>query len=140
MTETENVKDTKTIPFYPDHLNTEIRVAWILIGLALIVGILASFFPIGLEDPADPMVTPPHTKPEWYFLFLYEILKINSVFGVTILPPVWVSIIMVGLVLFILVPFLSKKTDSKKGMIVRASGSALFLIFVVYFTLKGWFS
>ena len=140
MSETEKTKETKTIPFYPDHLNTEIRVVWILVGLTVIIGILAMFFPVGLEDPADPMVTPPHTKPEWYFLFLYEILKINTVFGITVLPPVWVSIIMVGLVLLVLIPFFSKKTDSKKQMVYRAAGSALFMLFVLFFTIKGFLS
>lgn len=140
MSENEKTKESKTIPFYPDHLNTEIRVVWILVGLAVLIGSLAMFFPVGLEAPADPMVTPPHTKPEWYFLFLYEILKINTVLGVTILPPVWVSIIMIGLVLLILVPFLSKKTDSKRQMIFRAGGSVIFMLFVLFFTFKGWSS
>ena len=26
-------------------------------------------------DPADPMVTPAHIYPEWYFLWSYEVLR-----------------------------------------------------------------
>lgn len=41
---------------------------------------LALFSPNLLGDPenftpANPLVTPPHIKPEWYFLFAYAILR-----------------------------------------------------------------
>nr|CAI38783.1 cytochrome b [Ascaphus truei] len=41
---------------------------------------LALFMPNALGDPdnftpANPLVTPPHIKPEWYFLFAYAILR-----------------------------------------------------------------
>ena len=140
MSETQNTKETKTIPFYPDHLKTEAMVALGFMGIIVIIGIIAMFSPVGLEAPADPMVTPEHTKPEWYFLFLYEILKIDSIFGISIAPEVWVSIIMIAIVLFLLLPFFSKKTDNKKQMIIRAAASAVFMVFVIFFTIKGWIS
>nr|YP_009543757.1 cytochrome b [Schizocardium brasiliense]AXY64144.1 cytochrome b [Schizocardium brasiliense] len=41
---------------------------------------LALFFPVALGDPenftpANPLVTPVHIQPEWYFLFAYAILR-----------------------------------------------------------------
>ena len=27
-------------------------------------------------NPADPLVTPPHIVPEWYFLFAYTVLRV----------------------------------------------------------------
>ena len=41
---------------------------------------LAFFFPFVLGDPdnfneANPIVTPVHIQPEWYFLFAYAILR-----------------------------------------------------------------
>ncbi len=62
------------MPFFPNYILDEI-IAWYVMLAALIV--LASLFPAGLEEPADPLRTPAHTKPEWYFLFLYQGLKVH---------------------------------------------------------------
>nr|AAA31884.1 cytochrome b [Lamna nasus] len=48
--------------------------------LLLLLGILTLLLPNLLGDaenfiPANPLVTPPHIKPEWYFLFAYAILR-----------------------------------------------------------------
>nr|NP_542468.1 cytochrome b [Lepidosiren paradoxa]AAL55248.1 cytochrome b [Lepidosiren paradoxa] len=48
--------------------------------LMLLLIILSLFSPNLLSDPenftpANPLVTPPHIKPEWYFLFAYAILR-----------------------------------------------------------------
>jgi len=133
MAETSQNKKTVTIPFYPNHLKTEIRVIWILVGLAFLVGALALFSPVGLEEPADPMVTPQHVKPEWYFLGLYQLLKyIPKTVGV-LLPIIGVLIIFVW-------PFLDKKTDSKKQMRVRVIGSAIFMAVLIVMTFWGGLS
>jgi len=60
-------------PFYPHYILDEV-IAWAAI-LAVIV-VLASVLPAGLEEKADPLVTPQHVKPEWYFLAVYQLLKI----------------------------------------------------------------
>jgi quinol-cytochrome oxidoreductase complex cytochrome b subunit len=73
MTESEIQKEPESIPFYPDHVSTEFRVVVAMVIIAVVVGILGLFFPVGLGEPADPMNTPAHAKPEWYFLFLYPI-------------------------------------------------------------------
>uniref|UniRef100_A0AAU8HNB0 Cytochrome b n=1 Tax=Rhinella sp. Western Amazonia TaxID=3090810 RepID=A0AAU8HNB0_9NEOB len=54
-----------------------------IFGFALMLALLAllsTFAPNLLGDPdnftpANPLVTPPHIKPEWYFLFAYAILR-----------------------------------------------------------------
>ena len=133
MTETTQDKKPDTIPFYPDHLKTEVRVVWILVGLALVIGLFALFSPVGLEEPADPMVTPEHVKPEWYFLSLYQLLKyIPKTVGV-LLP-------IIGLLIVFVWPFLDKKADSIKQRQVRLIGSALFVVILIIMTLWGWYS
>nr|BBO49582.1 cytochrome b apoenzyme [Breviceps mossambicus] len=52
---------------------------WFLIMLTLLT-MLSTFAPNILGDPdnftpANPLITPPHIKPEWYFLFAYAILR-----------------------------------------------------------------
>jgi quinol-cytochrome oxidoreductase complex cytochrome b subunit len=132
LTETKE-KNSGTIPFYPDHIKTEIRVVWILVGIAVVIGVIGLFTPVGLEEPADPMVTPDHVKPEWYFLALYQLLKyIPKTVGV--LFPI------LGLILVFIWPFLAKKNDSKKQMRTRFIGSILFMVIVIAMTIWGWYS
>ncbi len=59
--------------FWPNHLFSEAASAIFYMG---IIVFLAGFFPKGLEAPANPFLTPEHIKPEWYFLSLYQVLKI----------------------------------------------------------------
>lgn len=65
---TEKVK-----PFFPDYVLDEV-IAWYAVMAGIVI--LASLFPAGLEAKADPLLTPEHIKPEWYFLGVYELLKL----------------------------------------------------------------
>lgn len=65
------------IPFHPYYTIKDILG---LIFLLLILITLVLFTPDLLSDPdnytpANPLNTPPHIKPEWYFLFAYAILR-----------------------------------------------------------------
>ncbi|MBI3751827.1 MAG: cytochrome bc complex cytochrome b subunit [Chloroflexi bacterium] len=60
-------------PFFPHYVLDEV-IAWAAVLAVLVV--LASVWPAGLEDKADPLVTPAHIKPEWYFLGVYQLLKV----------------------------------------------------------------
>jgi len=68
----EGYANRKLLPFFPNYILDEF-IAWFVV-LAVLV-ILASVFPAGLEDKANPLETPAHVKPEWYFLSVYELLK-----------------------------------------------------------------
>ncbi|MFN2282279.1 MAG: cytochrome b, partial [Anaerolineales bacterium] len=59
-------KQDKSVPFYPDHLALEAKVALGVGILILVIGAIGLFIPVGLGAPADPMETPAHIKPEWY--------------------------------------------------------------------------
>ena len=66
---------SKTFPFFPHHFLTEI-----LIGVVLMIVLtsLACIFPAELADKANPLITPDHIKPEWYFYFTFRWLKITG--------------------------------------------------------------
>nr|BAK40897.1 cytochrome b [Boulengerella maculata] len=69
--------DTDKISFHP-YFSYKDALGFILLFFALMS--LALFSPNLLGDPenftpANPLVTPPHIKPEWYFLFAYAILR-----------------------------------------------------------------
>nr|ARO70451.1 cytochrome b [Cyclura carinata] len=69
--------NTDKIPFHPYFSYKDLLGATLMIMVLLI---LTLFSPNLLTDPenftpANPLVTPPHIKPEWYFLFAYAILR-----------------------------------------------------------------
>ena len=114
MSEIEH-KSEDTIPFYPDHIKTEFYVVLGILAIVLIIGLYGMIKPIGTGEPADPLNTPLHVKPEWYFLALYQILKKippmvlgiqGKVLGV-VLPVVLVALVFLW-------PFLDTKPDKSK--------------------------
>nr|QDV39997.1 cytochrome b [Iranolacerta brandtii] len=69
--------NTDKIPFHPYFSYKDLLGALMMLFTLLS---LALFLPNLLGDPenfspANPLVTPPHIKPEWYFLFAYAILR-----------------------------------------------------------------
>jgi quinol-cytochrome oxidoreductase complex cytochrome b subunit len=133
MTESEMRQEEDAIPFYPDHVRTEAKVALVFVGLAFLIGAIAMWYPVGQGVPADPMNTPAHTKPEWYFLFLYELLKyVPKTLGV-LLP-------IAGVALLFIWPFLDSRADSKKARRNRIILTGVVLVAVIGLTLLGEFS
>uniref|UniRef100_UPI0030013175 cytochrome b n=1 Tax=Limassolla dispunctata TaxID=3019670 RepID=UPI0030013175 len=65
------------IPFHPYFSIKDIMGVMLILTSLLIMNLM---FPFLLSDPdnftpANPMVTPIHIQPEWYFLFAYAILR-----------------------------------------------------------------
>jgi ubiquinol-cytochrome c reductase cytochrome b subunit len=108
-------------PFFPNYVLDEV-IAWYAV-LAILV-ILASVLPAGLEAKADALVTPPHVKPEWYFLFLYELLK---------LVPRTVGIILpgIGIGVLALLPFLDRNPEIRPRKRPFAIGIGLVMVIAI---------
>nr|ACB88283.1 cytochrome b [Icterus cayanensis] len=124
--------DCDKIPFHPYYTIKDI-LGFVLM-LSLLVS-LALFSPNLLGDPenftpANPLVTPPHIKPEWYFLFAYAILRSipNKLGGVLALAA---SI----LVLF-LIPLLH--TSKLRSMTFRPLSQILFWALVANILILTW--
>nr|QDV39985.1 cytochrome b [Dinarolacerta mosorensis] len=69
--------NTDKIPFHPYYSYKDLLGAMVMTICLLF---LVLFLPNLLGDPenfspANPLITPPHIKPEWYFLFAYAILR-----------------------------------------------------------------
>ena len=129
-----------TIPFFPNYIILEVIVGFIVLA-GLIV--LVSLLPVGLEEKADPLNTPQHIKPEWYFLWIYQFIKLPSL----VLGPglaaglAGVVIPAIGIVLLILLPFLDRKPERhprrrKVAMVV----TVLILAIFVALSIWGWYS
>lgn len=60
------------IPFFPVHVAKEGVVAVLLVAVLVTLSVV---WPWEIGAPADPLSTPEHIKPEWYFLPSYQLLK-----------------------------------------------------------------
>jgi mono/diheme cytochrome c family protein len=80
-------KKEKGIPFFPDILYKDAVVGLIVFVILLA---LAIFVGVPLEARADPTDTTYNPRPEWYFLFLFQLLKYFpgklEVIGVVVIP------------------------------------------------------
>nr|ASP18720.1 cytochrome b [Pycnonotus cyaniventris] len=124
--------DCDKIPFHP-YYSTKDILGFVLVFIPLAA--LALFAPNLLGDPekfttTNPLATPPHIKPEWYFLFAYAILRSipNKLGGVLALAA---SI----LVLF-LMPLLH--TSKLRSMTFRPLSQILFWTLVTNIIILTW--
>ncbi len=60
------------IPFFPVHVAKEAVVMVLLVAVLVTLSVVS---PWEIGEPANPLMTPPHIKPEWYFLPSYQLLK-----------------------------------------------------------------
>lgn len=71
------ISQVDKVPFHPYFTFKDI-VGFLIILVALILLALLNPYLLGDPDnfiPANPLVTPAHIQPEWYFLFAYAILR-----------------------------------------------------------------
>nr|AAL74312.1 cytochrome b [Glyptemys insculpta]ABF55956.1 cytochrome b [Glyptemys insculpta] len=124
--------NTDKIPFHPYFSYKD------LLGLILMLTFLLTltlFYPNLLGDPdnftpANPLSTPPHIKPEWYFLFAYAILRSipNKLGGV-------LALLLSILVLF-LMPTLH--TSKQRTIQFRPLTQTLFWSFIANLLVLTW--
>nr|UFK29547.1 cytochrome b [Phocoena sinus] len=108
------------IPFHPYYTIKDILGALLFI-LTLLT--LTLFLPDLLGDPdnyipANPLSTPAHIKPEWYFLFAYAILRSipNKLGGVLAL--------LLSILILVFIPML--QTSKQRSMMFRPFSQLLF--------------
>nr|Q1XII1.1 RecName: Full=Cytochrome b; AltName: Full=Complex III subunit 3; AltName: Full=Complex III subunit III; AltName: Full=Cytochrome b-c1 complex subunit 3; AltName: Full=Ubiquinol-cytochrome-c reductase complex cytochrome b subunit [Megasorex gigas]BAE92715.1 cytochrome b [Megasorex gigas] len=124
--------DADKIPFHPYYTIKDI------LGVLLLILVLLSlvlFSPDLLGDPdnytpANPLNTPPHIKPEWYFLFAYAILRSipNKLGGVLAL--------VLSILILIAAPLLH--TAKQRSMMFRPFSQCLFWILVADLLTLTW--
>ncbi len=89
----DDMPDDETHPFFPDHFWPYPIIAVVML---VTVGLLAAFVQknLQLEPSADPRaVTIP--RPDWYFLFLFQFLKLGNEFVFSIVIGTVVGILLI---------------------------------------------
>nr|AAU87453.1 cytochrome b [Crotaphopeltis tornieri] len=124
--------DIDKIPFHPYHTHKDILM---LITMITLMFMVMSFTPNIFNDPenfskANPMVTPQHIKPEWYFLFAYGILRsIPNKLGGTL------ALIM-SVAILLMMPF--THTSNTRTMTFRPLSQLMFWTLVTTFMMITW--
>nr|AFV95398.1 cytochrome b [Pachytriton xanthospilos]AFV95399.1 cytochrome b [Pachytriton xanthospilos]AFV95405.1 cytochrome b [Pachytriton xanthospilos]AFV95406.1 cytochrome b [Pachytriton xanthospilos]AFV95410.1 cytochrome b [Pachytriton xanthospilos] len=101
----------------------------------LILVLIALVVPNLLVDPenfipANPLMAPPHIKPEWYFLFAYAILRSipNKLGGVIAL--------LMSILILMLIPMLH--TSKQRSLMFRSTSQILFWLLVANTLILTW--
>ncbi len=117
------------VRFWPDIIGKDAIVSF---GMVALIVLLALAFGAPLEPPADPTDTVYVPKPEWYFLPLYQLLKL--------VPGSLESVVAVGVptvlvVVLLALPFLDRRSTrnllhrpvAAGGLLLLLGGSGLLL-------------
>ena len=115
--------DKREMRFFPNFLLRELMAWYIALG---VLGALAAFSPWGLGTKADPFApAPAGIKPEWYFLFMFQTLKlIPAKLGLLDGEVVGILTFSLAGLIWLLVPFL----DGTKRTQRLVTGAAMFVV------------
>lgn len=131
-------KNLKKMKFFPGFFLRDL-IGWVLAIGALAA--LAALFPWELGEKADPFApAPAGIRPEWYFLFMFETLKLipakvlsfdGEVLGI-------LAFGLGGLIWFIL-PFLDDPANPRRRLLFTLIG-VFVIVYIVIFTIIGFVS
>ena len=130
-------KSVKKMKFFPNFVLRDL-IGWILaIG---VLAALAALFPWELGEKADPFApAPAGIKPEWYFLFMFQTLKLipariwkfdGEVLGI-------LAFGCVALLLFV-VPFIDHSPANRRRRLVFNVIGVVALLYIVVMTIVGY--
>nr|BAN08251.1 cytochrome b [Hynobius lichenatus] len=120
------------VPFHP-YFSYKDAMGFLIMLTALLILSLLSPNLLGDPDnftPANPLVTPPHIQPEWYFLFAYAILRSipNKLGGVLAL--------LASIVILMLIPMIH--TSKQRSLTFRPMTQILFWFMVSNTLILTW--
>lgn len=120
------------IPFHSYFITKDLYGFMLLLSL---VSVFVFYYPNVLGDPenfisANPLVTPVHIMPEWYFLFAYAILRaIPSKLG-------GVICLVLSILILLVLPLVH--TNNLRGLTFRPLGKIFYWLFIINFVLLTW--
>nr|YP_009175984.1 cytochrome b [Batrachoseps nigriventris]ALI30683.1 cytochrome b [Batrachoseps nigriventris] len=120
------------IPFHPFFSYKDLLGFLIMLLTLMFISLLS---PNLLGDPenftpANPLVTPPHIQPEWYFLFAYAILRSipNKLGGVIAL--------LMSIMILMVIPMLH--TSKQRSLLFRPTTQILFWLLIANTLILTW--
>lgn len=137
-------EEKKQMKFFPDFLYRDALV-W-LIALD-VLALLAVFFPDGigvihwpLGEKADPFGAPPAViRPEWYFMFAFQALKMLPAHILFIEGElVGMAVFAIGGLIWLLVPFIDRKSANNERSKLMIAFGVIVVTFMVAMTIIGY--
>ncbi len=132
-------KSHRELPFFPNILYRDFMVWLLVLGVVVTLAIL---LPPEVGRKADPLApAPENVKPEWYFLFLFQTLKLfpGTLLGMN---GETVAVVLVSLIILFLflVPFLDRKSMAGEESRAFTAIGVLYLLYFVIMTVVGYFA
>jgi cytochrome b6 len=129
--------EAKTMPFFPNFLLRDLLLWLIVLN---VLAILAVFFPWELGKKADPFAAAPAgIRPEWYFLFMFQTLKLLPA-KILVIDGEVVGIVAFGLagILWTFIPFWDRKSSRGERTRVFSYVGIFVLMYIMVFTILGY--
>ena len=98
--------------------------------LRFMLTFLSLVFPAGLSEKANPLITPDHIKPEWYFFFQFRLLKLTGLDTAVMLTGALVLLVLFWPWVDVLLEKIAPGKDL--GVYVGIVAFLLFLTFTVW--------
>nr|BDD37127.1 cytochrome b [Onychodactylus japonicus] len=126
------MSNTDKIPFHPYFSYKDVLGFLIMLSALMLLSLLSPNL-LGDPDnftPANPLLTPPHIQPEWYFLFAYAILRSipNKLGGVLAL--------LASIMILMLIPFIH--TSKQRSLMFRPMTQIMFWLLVSNTLILTW--
>ncbi len=86
------------IPYFWEELTSQAMILFLLLG---VIGGIALLWPADLASQANVLVTPSGIKPEWYFLGLFQLIKVIPEIAGLVL-------VAVVILLMVILPFVDR--------------------------------
>ncbi len=124
-------------PFFPNMIYKDMMIWLVVLGIVVTLAVL---FPPEIGKRADPLAPPPENiKPEWYFLFLFQTLKLfpGEIMGLNG-ETLAIMLITCGILFIFLVPFFDRKSSRGEESTVFTWIGALYTLYFVVMTVIGF--
>jgi cytochrome b6 len=134
----ESEPTRRTMPFVPNFLLRDL-FGWTLALAALAA--LAAYAPWELGVKADPFApAPADIRPEWYFLFMFETLKLvpGGAIGGVEYEAIAILAFSLGGAILLCVPFLDRAPGRSGASRIFTMGGWMAVVYIVAMTAKGY--